>query len=90
MNDFLILWFEINGELTATNLSYTDLKKGTKQIQITNGKSSVINYGYRRLEDAKGISRFRFRDDFWTSHLVKWEDQNKLFEKYPELKEIVA
>ena len=87
MDDFLILWFDIDNELIATSISYADLKKGVKRITAVQNDEylSIVDYGYRKIEDVKRLSRFRFKDDFWTSHLIKWDNKDKLFEKYPEL-----
>lgn len=91
MKDFLIVWFNIDGEMICSSLTEADIKKGVKQVKLMDYKSRrTINYGYRDLRRIQSISKFRFEDDFNTWHLVTWEDRNKLFERYPELKDIAA
>ena len=91
MKDFLVAWFNIDGEMICSSLTEADIKKGIKQVKLMDYESRrIVNYGYHDLREIRGISKFRFEDNFNTHHLVTWEDRNKLFEKYPELKEIVA
>lgn len=90
MKDFLIVWFYIDGEMISCTLSQSELNKGTKHVKITDCHNfrRRIDYGYHSLKEIIDVSRFWFEDNFNTRHLMKWEERNKLFEKYSELKNI--
>ena len=83
----LILWFEIDGQWVGTNCRYKDIKKGTVKIDIhSNSKKYTIEKC--PIQNCRHISKFRYLNS--NKKFVKWEDKDKLFKKYPELKELVA
>ena len=82
----VVLWFDVEGELVCTACHNYDIDRGYVKIDrymINECKTSL-----HAISDCKGISCHPFikRCD----NILKWEDRNKLFEKYPKLKKLAA
>lgn len=85
--EYLILWFEIDGQWVGTNCRYKDIRKGTVKINIySNGEEYTIEKC--PIQNCKYISKFRYLNS--NKKFVKWEDKDKLFKKYPELQKLAA
>lgn len=89
LDDFLILWFEINHKMVATACTVNDIKKGTVNIKVVNDDKDIVNYGTKPLSECKFISKFRFEGSWWNQHLVKWNERSILLSKYPYLLNIL-
>ena len=89
--EYLILWFDVDGEMVATSCSWSDLEKGTVKLSLFDGgRRRYYSIGYHPIKYCSYVSRFRFLDKESNSLLMQWEDREKLFEKYPKLKELIA
>lgn len=89
MEYYTILWFEIDGQWIGTNCTYKDIKKGTVKIDLYN-RTNRKHYSIENcdIQDCVYVSRLPYHGS--DKKFVKWDDRNKLFEKYPELKQLCA
>ena len=72
MNEYIILWFMIDGKRVASFCTEENLKDGFVDID-----------GKRNISEAIHVSRFRLLKS--EKRRMEWSDRNRLFEKYPEL-----
>lgn len=87
--EYLILWFDIFGQTVAINCSYKDLKKGTVKLELYDDRTKAYySIGRYPIKSCYHISKFRYLNS--NKKFVKWEDKDKLFKRYPELKKLVA
>ena len=84
--EYLILWFDIDGKSYAAACSKKGFRCG--KIVIRSKKDGKITINKKNITECNFISRFNFSKE--RSSYLKWEDRNKLFEKYPELKQLCA
>lgn len=89
MEYYTILWFEIDGQWVGTNCTYRDIKKGTVKIDLYD-KADRKYYTIEKcdIQNCRYVSKLPYRGS--DKKFVKWDDRNKLFEKYPELKQPCA
>ena len=90
--DCLILWFKDywSDELFAAACHDYDLDRGYIDLKLYDeGHKRYYSVGRRFLKECVRMSRFTTLDSASTT-IMKWEERNKLFEKYPELKQVCA
>ena len=90
--DCLILRFKDywSDELFAAACHDYDLDRGYIDLKLyDNGHKRYYSIGKRSLKECVRMSRFTTLNSASTS-IMKWEDRDKLFEKYPELKQLCA
>ena len=65
-----------------------DLKKGYVTPKLFDKKRErYYSIGQRPIEMCDEVSRFTTFPTVYTENMIKWEERNKLYEKYPTLKE---
>ncbi len=85
---YLILWFNVDGEMVATGCSLRDLERGAVKLSLFDeGRRRYYSLGYHPIKHCSYVSKFRFLDGESNPCLIQWEDREKLFEKYPELRD---
>ena len=91
--DCLILWFKDywTDDLIATTCHDYDLKRGYVELKFYDPHIKT-NYsaGTRQIHECVDISKLTTLESPHVANALKWEDRNKLFEKYPELKQRCA
>lgn len=65
-----------------------DLKRGYVTPKLFDeGRQRYYAIGQRPIEMCDEVSRFTTFPTVYTENMLKWEERNKLYEKYPTLKE---
>lgn len=90
--DYITLWFEVDEEYVATACHYYDLERGYVQMKVQADERGYKwrNAGLYPIKSCVGVTKHRFVETMSTSAIMKWEDKDKLFEKYPMLKQLAA
>ena len=86
---YLVLWFDINDEWVASLCDERDIKRGAVRLNLVDdGRRTTYSIGYHPIRNCGKIGKFDFGHEL--PGRIKWDDRNKLFEKYPELKQLCA
>lgn len=87
--DYVVLWFDVDNEWVATACHPYDVERGYVQLKLLDKeRNRWYNAGLRSFKECVGVTRYAFSSD--DCNILKWEERNKLFEKYPQLKKLVA
>lgn len=86
--DITIMAFKDYGDrLIPTICHYSDLMRGYIDLKAYDkGRSCYYRIGKRCLDECAELFRLSVPDTY-TGDFVKWEDRDKLYEKYPMLRE---
>ena len=92
MDEFIILWFNDywSDALIAKCCHYSDLENGYVTIHFYDRENNRDYTVERKISDGVDITHFKFLESERSELMLKWEDRNKLFEKYPELEKLAS
>ena len=87
--EYVVLWFDVNDEWVAAMCNERDLKRGVVKLQLRDAaRQRYYSIGYRPINCCGKVGKFKYFEEL--PGRLKWEDRDKLFEKYPCLKELAA
>lgn len=81
LNNYLMLWFDINGEWFGCTCKHKDVEAGAVAVKMKNGKKEK-----RDIRTCGYVSKFSFSKD--RKDLIRWDERNILFDRYPELESV--
>ena len=88
--EYIVLWFWVNDhEWVAHLCDERDLKRGTVELRLKDeGRNRWYSIGYHSISWCGKIGKFNFGHEL--PGRIKWEDREKVFKKYPELRELAS
>ena len=86
--DITIIAFKDYGDrLIPTICHYSDLMRGYTDLKACDKeRGCYYRIGRRQLDECVEVLKLSV-PNMYTGDIVKWEDRNKLYEKYPMLRE---
>ena len=90
LDNVIILAFRdyVTNEMVPVVCKPYDLKLGYVTPKLCDEKRHrYYSIGRRRIEECVEVSKFTTLSTISTEYMLKWEERDKLYEKYPMLKD---